>query len=183
MIIIGAEGVWAYQAINKQNQNQPTATSTSTSVAQTGNSNTISLTSPKTQFKIGEVVPIGINIDSNKMTAGADLIIHYDANLLSLASNASKTPVSLGNLYDEYPINSVDEKNGVITVSGITNKVGGVVPKGLFGTIIFQAKAAGKAKIFLEFAPKRTNDTNLIDSKTSDDVLEEVKNLDITITQ
>lgn len=179
VIIIAIEAVWAYQTIFKTSKTTPSPAATLFQQATT--SNIISLTSPKPQFKIGEVIPVGINIESNKLTIGADLIIHYDPNLLSLTAASLKAPVTVGGIYDEYPLNQVDEKSGVIAVSGISSKTGGVTPKGLFGTILFQAKAAGSAKVFLEFTKDRTNDTNLIEGKTSTDVLEGVNNLDLKI--
>lgn len=178
LIIIG-EAIWAYRTIITTGQ--PIPVQTGSSVTQSATSNIISLTAPKAQFKIGEVIPVSINIDSNKSTVGVDLIIHYDSNLLSLAPNTLKTPVSLSNIYDEYPINQVDEKNGTIAVSGITNKIEGIIPKGLFGTILFQAKAAGNAKVFLQFTKGATNDTNIIQTKTSSDVLEGANNISIQV--
>ena len=101
--------------------------------------------------------------------------------MLTVSTNATESPVAIGKIYNEYPVNELDQKNGLITVSGISSLTGGVIPNGVFGTILFQAKAAGNAKIFLEFTKNSTNDTNLTDSKTSTDVLEEVKNLDLKI--
>lgn len=179
VLIIVIEAVWAYRTIIKTNQS---ISSQSTISFQQGKTfNVISLIAPKTQIKINEIIPVGINIESNKITVGVDIIIHYDPNLLSLVPNSTKNPITLGNLYDEYPINQVDEKNGIIIVSGITSKTEGVTPQGLFGTVLFQAKAAGNAKIFLEFTKNKTNDTNIIEKKTSTDILEQVNNLDIKI--
>jgi len=182
IVIITGEAFWAYKALNNTNQFVGIQPKSQISLLGNKSLNVISLAAPKNEIKIGEMIPVGINIESDKTTAGTDIIIHYDANLLSLAPNSIKTPVSLGSLYDEYPINQADEKNGIITVSGISNKTVGVIPNGLFGTILFQAKAAGSAKVFLEFSKNKTNDTNIIENKNSSDVLEEVKNLDLKIT-
>lgn len=179
-IIIAIEAVWGYQTLVKTTT---PSLSQSSSQTQSNAQNFISLTVPKSQFKIGEIIPVGININSNTSTIGTDLIIHYDPNLLIIAPASLNAPVTVGGIYDEYPLNSVDSKKGIIAVSGITNQTKGVIPKGLFGTILFQAKAAGTAKVFLNFAKGKTNDTNLIDIKSSADILEEVRNVDITIIQ
>ncbi|MDD2823331.1 MAG: cohesin domain-containing protein [Candidatus Daviesbacteria bacterium] len=183
VIVIAIQGAWAYQALRVTDQFEQSEPKSNKTGIETKALNTISLTVPKTDFKVGEMIPVGINIESDKTTAGADIIIHYDANLLALTPTSSKSAVTVGTLYDEYPINQSESKSGVITVSGITNNIAGVIPNGLFGTILFQAKAAGSAKVFIEFTKGKTNDSNIIENKKSADVLEQVKNLDLKINQ
>lgn len=198
VLIIAGEGIWAYQTFFKQQLGPNPFTSTQNV------SNNITLSVSKNQYKIGDLIPVAINITANKSTAGVDLIIRYDPNLLKISSSSASVPVTTGNLfdeypltinsttkgpvatgslYDEYPANQVDEKNGIISVSGISNKTNGVIPNGQFGSVIFQAKAAGSARVFLEFTKNQTNATNIVDSKTSKNILEEVKNIDLVITQ
>lgn len=181
VLVIIFEVVWAYKTLNglgssavKLSGNVQTPVKTPLNV--------ISLNSAKNNYKIGEKIPITVDITSNKNIAGADLIIKYDPNLLTVMTNSDKTPVSVGTLFTDYPVNTVDEKIGMITISGITNKTTGLVPKGVFGTITFQGKAVGSPKVFLEFMKGLTNDTNLIENQSAQDVLEEVKNLDLRIT-
>lgn len=180
-LVILVQAIWAYQTIItlSSESEQPRAITKST---QNKISNVISLVTAKNEFKVGEKIPVTVNIESNKKTAGLDLILKYDPNLLSIITTIAKTPVVVGTIYEDYPVNKVDEKSGLIIVSGITNEATGVSPKGVFGTIVFQAKAAGNAKIFLEFTKGSTNDTNLIENQTANDILEEVRNLDLRIT-
>lgn len=180
MIII-VQGIWAYQTIitSSPESEQPR---TQLSSSQNKISNVVSLVTAKNEFKVGEKISVTVNIESNRKTAGGDLILKYDPNLLSVVITTDKTPVIVGTIYGDYPVNKVDEKSGLITVSGITNEATGVIPKGVFGTILFQAKAAGNAKIFLEFTKGNTNDTNLIENQTANDILEAVRNLDLKIT-
>lgn len=179
-LIILIQGFWAYKTIISSNpgSKQPQVT---TKLNQNKILNTISLVAAKNEFRVGEKIPVTVNIESTKKTAGTDLILRYDPNLLAIVATADKIPVAVGTIYGDYPVNKVDEKAGLITVSGIANEPAGVIPKGTFGTIIFQAKAAGNAKIFLEFTKGKTNDTNLIESQTASDILEEVKNLELRI--
>lgn len=180
-LIILIQGIWAYQTVTtlSTTSEKPQVV---TSSNQNKISNIVSLVTAKNEFKVGEKIPVTINVESNKKTAGMDIILKYDPNLLAIVVTISKTPVAVGTIYEEYPVNNVDQKLGLVTVSGITNEVTGVIPQGIFGTIIFQAKAAGNAKIFLEFAKGNTNDTNLIENQTAKDILEEVRNLDLKIT-
>lgn len=139
---------------------------------------TISLVADKNQLKKGEKLTVAINLSSEVATDGTDLIILYDPKLLSV--NA-QTPVTLGSLYDDFPLNKVDSESGRITISGISNKSGGTVANGLFGTVIFTAKKAGVAKISLDFTAGSTVDSNVIETDSGKDVLEKVNNLEVNI--
>lgn len=139
----------------------------------------ISLQSDKSTLKVGEKVTISINISSTKSTDGTDLIILYDPKLLSVDPT---TPVMLAKLYDDYPVNKVDIESGKITVSGISNKKGGSVPNGLFGSVVFQGKLPGNAKIGLDFTPGSTGDSNITETGSGKDVLETVNTLQLTLT-
>lgn len=183
-LVIIIEAIWAYKTLIALNSiPKPNSVPINTQSVQKKVLNIIALTVSKNEFKVGESIPVTINVASNKNTAGADLIIKYDPNLLSVVTDTVKAPVAVGTIYDDYPVNKIDEKTGLITVSGITNNLNGIIPKGVFGTIIFQAKAAGVARIFFDFSKGATNDTNIIENQTARDVLEEVSNIDIKITQ
>lgn len=177
-LIIVAEIFWAYRSVIIPNNQKTNVTSDTVQKVQVANK--ISLTTPKNEFKVGEDIPVTINIESNKKTAGVDLVIRYDPNLLVIDRTA-KIPVVAGNLYTDYPINKSDEKQGSILISGVTSKMDGVIPKGVFGTILFKAKAVGGAKISLEFVKGSTTDTNIIESQSAKDILEQVDNLDLVI--
>lgn len=136
---------------------------------------TISLLSSKTSLKVGEKVTVDINFSSGKKVDGADILINYDPKILSAQ------PVIKGTIFPDFPVSKVDEKSGRITVSGITDQRGGVLANGLFGSVEFSAKAAGTARISLEFTPLSTADSNLTESGTGKDILEKVSDLEVTI--
>lgn len=145
--------------------------------------NTLSLKASKTTWRVGEQFPVTVNMDSSKLTDGADIILIYDPKFLSpVKDSTTKVPLKAGTIYSDYPYNSVDEKAGRITVSGITSRTGGIIPQGVFGTITFLAKAPGQTKISFDFTFGKTTDSNVIETKTARDVLEEVQNLDVTVT-
>ncbi|MBI2018621.1 hypothetical protein HYS96_02835 [Candidatus Daviesbacteria bacterium] len=136
----------------------------------------IELRTDKTSVKVGEKFTVSINMLSDKSTDGADLIINYDPKLL-LAE-----PLTLGTLYNEYPKNTIDARAGKITVSGISTATDGIKPNGLFGSMVFTAKGQGQSSISLEFTPGSTVDTNIIEQGTGKDILEKVKNVEVTIS-
>jgi len=141
-----------------------------------------SLVTPNTNLKVGEKFNVLINISSEKLTDGVDLIILYNPKLLSVLPTATdKSPITLGTLYNDYPQNKVDATVGRITVSGITNGKNGVIPNGLFGSISFQAKAAGNAKISFDFAPGSTTHSNVTQTGTSKNILDKVNDLEVII--
>lgn len=140
----------------------------------------VSLEADRDNLKVDEKVTISIKLSSSKKTDGTDLIILYDPKLLSVEAAASP-PVTVGTIYSDYPKNEVDNKEGRITVSGITGVSGGVLPDGLFGSFIFKALVPGTAKVSLDFKKGNTGDSNVVESGTGQDVLESVTNLELNI--
>lgn len=141
---------------------------------------TLSLTSAQNTIKVGQKVAVNINISASKPTDGTDLIIRYDPKVLNLMPNGTAA-VKVGTIYGSYPVNKYEDKTGRITVSGISAQGGSVVPQGIFGSLEFTAKAAGKTTISLDFARGSTVDSNIIESKTAKDILTDVKNAEVTI--
>lgn len=174
-VVIVLELIWAGLTLLK-----PAARSTTQTVPALPQITTISLSAPKTDLKVGESIVVSINITSDKQTVGTDLVITYDPKLLTVTA-AGTSPVTSGTLYSDYPLNKLDKNR--ITVSGITDKAEGVLGNGLFGSVVFQAKEAGVAEIMVDFTPGKTTDANIIESGTSQDVLEKVNNLMLTISK
>ncbi len=179
VVILVAEiawGVWTLTKPTKQGSTERGLVSEAKA-----SSASVFLQTPKSSYTIGEKVVVTISISSTRHTDGTDLIIKYDPKVLAMDPAVTKAPVAVGKIYTEYPINTVDEKAGKITVSGITSAPSGVVPQGVFGTVTFVAKASGKTKIALDFTPGSTSDSNVVESKTALDVLDGVKDVDLTI--
>lgn len=178
-IIIVAELVWAFWVLTKPSAPQvKNLAPTSVKAEPTS----ISLKALQNQIKVGGKIAVSIDISSSKLTDGSDLIILYDPQILTvIPDDKTQKPVVLGSLYADYPINALDEKMGKITVSGISSTQKGIIPKGVFGSVIFQAKQAGKTKISLDFTPDRTTDCNVIETKTAKDLLSEVHNLELEV--
>lgn len=139
----------------------------------------IDVLSSKDKYKVGEVVPISITIDTaGRKTDGADLILRFDPKILEATPGAIKT----GTIYGEYPVAEVDVKNGTIKISGIS-KVGqdGFSGSGNLATINFKAKAASKTSLVVDYTAGKTTDSNIVEAKSAKDILGQVNNLELTI--
>lgn len=140
----------------------------------------IILSSSSPTIKVGETVTVSINISSRKPSDGTDIVMLYNPSILEVVANAPDKPVALGTIYQEYPVNS-DDKKGKITVSGINLLPEGNIASGIFGTVKFKALRNGKANISLDFTKGSTIDTNVIETGSSNDLLEAVQNAEILI--
>lgn len=176
LVIVG-EIIWAAMTLFKGTPTPPLNNQQAFKKTPTA----ISLQTSNPQVKVGEKFTVSINFSSNTPSDGTDLIVLYDPALLSVIAPINNEPVALGTLYNDYPINKLEANLGKITVSGVSNKIEGSVPNGLFGKIEFQAKSAGISKIRLDFTPERTVDTNVIESATGKDVLEKVNDVEVNI--
>lgn len=171
-VVIVAEVLWAGWVLYQTNrQISQTVLPPATTVQPTQ----IELQTDRTSVKVGEKFTVSIYMLSDKSTDGADLIINYDPKLL-LAEQ-----VILGTLYNEYPKNTIDVKESKVTISGISTEMDGINPNGLFGSIVFTAKAPGRSSLSLDFTPGSTVDTNVIEQGTGKDILEKVNNLEVNI--
>ena len=172
-VVILAEIIWAAWMISKPAK--PPQVIKPPDAITMAQPTTVSLTAAKSSISVGERLTVSINISSSKRTDGADLIITYDPNLLSAQ------PVIAGTIYSDYPLNSLDQALGRITVSGITDDPSGVLADGLFGSLVFVGKAPGIAKVSLQFSPGSTSDSNVTETGTGRDVLEKVEDLELII--
>lgn len=176
-IIIG-EVIWAGWTLLKPSV-APKVVSKASSSKQAGKASIV-LQAAKSNIKVGEKVAVTATIASDKPAAGMDLVVSFDPNLLSVENKS--LPVTTTTLLDDYPFNQLDE-GGKISVSGISSSDTGKVLNGILGTITFVAKAPGKTKVTVDFTKGSTVDSNVTDAKTAKDLLNEVKNVELNITQ
>lgn len=139
----------------------------------------ISLVSAQSVYKVGSQIPVSVRVfTGGHTTDGTDLILKYDPKSLE----ASESSVIKGNIYQEFPSLEVNQSTGTVKISGIT----GTNQKGFSGLgnlaiINFKAKASGQTKLMVDFKKNSTNDSNIIDSGTSKDLLGSVDDLSLTI--
>lgn len=141
----------------------------------------LSLKTTKTNFAVGEKIPVDIIISAVRSTDGADAVIYYDPKLLEVDTSGKPDPVTAGLIYSDYPINRLDTQSNRIDFSGISISQEGVQPNGVLGTMTFIAKAPGKAKIWFDFKPGSTTDSNVVETRSSQDILSRVEDLELNI--
>lgn len=138
------------------------------------------LLTKKSEYRVGEIVPVLVRIDSGGHSVeGVDTFINFDNKRLLASSSA----VIRGHAFGEFPQIGVDQKKGVIRISGVSG-VKGTSFSGLaeLATINFKAIATGDAAASLDFISKgSTTDSNVIEAGTSNDILGRVVNLKVTI--
>lgn len=139
----------------------------------------IALLAGQKVFDAGSMVPVTVRIfTGGNPIDGVDLLLRYDPTILE----ATATGIVNGDIFPEYPMGEIGPANGTIKVSGIS----GVSQRefnglGIFATINFKAKRAGKTAVSVDFKPGSTTDSNMIETGSARDILEEVVNLDLTI--
>lgn len=133
--------------------------------------------------KVKDSFDVQVSVNATSETDGLDVILKYDPQLLTVeASGTAKQPVQVTSLYDEYPVNKVDEKAGLITLSGISTKNDGIMPNGLLGTIKFTAKAVGTTEIKLNYSANQSTDSNVTAHGDGQDILDQPNDLTIDIS-
>lgn len=176
-IIIIVELIWAGYTFFR---NKPAAVQVNTKKAEIIKKVTSMTVIPqKIEVKKGEKFTVSVMINSDVYSDGTDLSLLYDLKFISIVNE--KIPFKAASIYNSYPQNKVESQKGVITVSGITDKKGGVLTNGLFGTIEFIAKNPGVSKISIDFTPGSTTDTNIINSLTGVDALEKAENAEVNV--
>lgn len=172
-IIVIIELIYAVRTLSLSAPSQPSASPIVKSTTAK-----ISLNAAKTTFRVNEVVPVTVAIDTGgRSIDGVDLIVQFDPETLEI----TKAGLEKGDIIDEYPLMSVDVDSGLVSISGISNLGGSFAGKGEFATLNFKAKQAGSTSLTVNFEKDTTTASNLIEINTSKNILEEVDNLEITI--
>lgn len=135
---------------------------------------------PKTNYQIGEEVPVEVRIvTAGKTTDSTDLVLHYNPKQVQMIASKLK----LGSIYFDYPIADDDTPTGIIRISGITPPgEEGFNGIGTFATIPFKTLKEGDASFSVEFTKDSTTDSNLVESGAPKDILTEVRDRDIKIS-
>ncbi len=138
----------------------------------------ISLTTPKTTYKVNEDISVSVIVDTGgRLLDGVDLIAHFDPKVLSATPGA----IIRGQIFDEYPLMSVDSKKGLFSVSGINTLQNSYQGRAKFVVFNLKAKAPGKTSLTIDFQKGLTSDSNMVEAGTSKDILEVVGNLELNV--
>lgn len=174
VIVLGEIG-WTLSTLSKP-VGSKTAQSVASPPAQKVTAKLILSRLDSSEIKVGSSFNVAITEESPAPTDGVDVILKYDPKVLSAE------PVKVTQIYSQYPVNSVDAEAGRVILSGIkTIKGEGFVGRSELGTITFKAISAGQTAISFDYQPSSTTDSNIIDSLSGQDILEEVTNLNLQV--
>lgn len=141
----------------------------------------LSLVPDQISYKSGDEVEIEVKLFTGGYTTDStDLVLKYDPQLLAPAEDGFALE---GDLYSEYPAMQVDKEKGLIGISGITlpgsNSFNGA---GTFATMYFTALNDGQTKVSIDFESGATNESNVVLTGSSKDILGVVSGADILIS-
>lgn len=115
--------------------------------------------------------PVGIVVDSaGKAIDGTDVIINFDPTKVQVVSSA----VSPTTIFQEFPINTIDNTRGQIRFSALTFNARPAT--GIIGTFQFKPVVKGEVNFSFAFTPGATTDSNIAEHGTAKDVLGKVTN-------
>ncbi len=137
------------------------------------------LSSPILKYRVGDVATVAVRIDTGGHTInGADIVLKYDPKVLDLTDKSIKT----GGVFAEFPLISVDNTQGLVRISGIASlNQPGFNGIGVLAQLSFTAKSAGNANLSIDFKPGVTTDSNLIETGSTQDIIDSVVNLNLTV--
>lgn len=171
-VILAVEAIYAFKTFTKPLPPPPPK-------IQPISGGKIVLLSPKKEYKVGETVPVAVRVvTGGHQSGGTDVTLKYDPKILEATGAAN---LKKGLIYPEYPLLSVDGKTGDVRISGISGTGASFNGIGVLATINFKAKAFGKSSVTIDFTYGATDDSNIVDSSSSQDILEEVFNLEVEI--
>lgn len=165
-LILGIKTLFAPLPKTKQVQKIQPITDAKIILASTGKS-----------FKVGDNIPVRVNVfTGGHGTSGTDVALSYNAKVLEA------TTFTKGKIYSDFPLINIDNKTGVIRVSGIAPAgKKGFAGGGDLGIINFKAKQAGQTSLTIDFKKGATYDSNVMGTADSQDILGNVTNLSLTI--
>ncbi len=142
----------------------------------------IFLSSPNQTFKVGDPVPVNLRIDTGGNNInGVDVVINYNPGFMTITRQSIETQ----GVFTDFPLLEVDDKNGVVRISGIASvNQPGFSGIGTLAKLNFTAKAAtSQTKMMVNFTPGLTTESNIIEAGSSQDILDGVTDLNLTINQ
>jgi hypothetical protein len=175
----------------------PVATTTAkpktTTVVDTGPKASLSLTSTKTSYSVGDEILVSVNVSTNADTAGVDVFLEYDQTLLELVKNNAQAPSGKNvaavylaqnteSVYGDIPQAQLKEIGGknVLAFSSLAKPQQYFKGSGVVTVLRFKALRAGSVTIKILSTPGQTgNDSNV--AYKGADILKETKNITLII--
>lgn len=141
-----------------------------------------------------------LNPNVGNVVDAMDLVIEYDSYKLEVQDvdpQTSGVQIQEGNMFGTYVGNKVDacgstnpNQRGKITLGGVSYNPsllptppphGSITQSGTFAIISFKPIAQGTANVGFDFTPNSTTDSNVVESKTAQDILAQVTNASFNI--
>lgn len=140
----------------------------------------IILDSDKYEFQKGDTVGVKVKIATGgRQVDSIDLVLHFDPKILEAKTEAA---FSKGQIFKDYPFVDIAKENGIIRVSALTPpNQNGFIGIGYFGTLNFKAVGTGQSMVSIEFKKGATVDSNVIETGTTKDILENVYDLNFAV--
>lgn len=122
-------------------------------------------------YSSNQSYPVGIIVDSvGKSVDGVDVIIKFDPQKATVLG----TTVTVSNMFENFPMNKIDNVKGEIRLGGLTFEAKAQV--GIVGSFQFKPKGPGKVNFQFDFTPGVTTDSNIAEHGTAKDLLGKVIN-------
>jgi len=141
--------------------------------------NIIRISSEKTDYQVDEVVPVNISFKAlGKKLFGSDIVLLFDPEFLS----TQVEDIQDGDFFASYPRKTVDPENGIVKLSAYQGQ--DIELADQYYSIVninFKALKKGETEIALSWIKGATNTTNLVENGTSQNILEAVGNLKVTV--
>lgn len=153
-IFILVEIIWGISVLKKVGQ-EKTVPKVAT-LSNMGPQALFALSLPSPEVMLKQELQVAVLLDTaNQNTDGATVVLRYDPKLLQYVRFEN------GTIFKEYLKLKVDEKIGKVTVSGIPELSGFYNGKGIFGYVIFTAKAKGATRLDFVHIPNATDETTM----------------------
>lgn len=162
--------------VSSQTPTPPSSVTPTATVTPTGGISHASLTLVQESASVaGTDFHVSVNLNTESPIAGTDAVILYDVSELTLVS---ATPLEL--LYHTFPA-SVDLSKGIIRISQVSDIGSPYMGSGKLADLVFTPKSVGVATIGLDYGEGRTNESNVIENSTGNDILEMPSSLKVSI--
>lgn len=160
----------------------------------TGPKASLTLTSAKNSYLVGDEILVSVNVSTNADTAGVDIVLEFDQTLLELVkSNPAQAPSGKNvasvylaqnteSVYGDIPQAQLKEIGGkkVLAFSSLAKPQQYFKGSGVITVLRFKALQTGSATIKILSTPGQTgNDSNV--AYQGKDILKETKNITLTI--
>lgn len=137
--------------------------------------------SDREEFLVGDDVDVLVKLATGGQTVqGADLILTFDPSVLEASSSSQ---IILGKIFASYPQSKIDPAGSVKITGIIGENQLGYNGMGEFASFKLKAKKAGTTSLKVEFdsSTNSSTDSNILKANSTEDVLEKVYDLNISI--